>query len=72
MEREQSGRRTPGDKTTPADEVLHALADRLARLSPSHRDPEAFHVEKHTLAAELRQMADAMRRTARQSRGTAP
>jgi hypothetical protein len=37
--------------------TAEALAQRLARLSPSHRDPEAFHMEKHSLASELRELA---------------
>lgn len=36
---------------------LHAIADRLARLAPSHRDPHRFHEEKSKLAAELRRLA---------------
>lgn len=34
---------------------LAALAKRVERLAPSHRDPEAFHVEKSEIVAELRQ-----------------
>lgn len=37
---------------------LHALADRLARLAPSHRDPFRFHEEKSELVHELRKLAD--------------
>ncbi len=37
---------------------LHALADRLARLAPSHRDPFRFHEEKSELVHELRRLAD--------------
>jgi hypothetical protein len=33
------------------------IADRLARLSPSHRDPHRFHEEKSELVAELRRLA---------------
>lgn len=36
---------------------LDALADRLGRLRPSHRDPEAFHVEKSEIEHELRRLA---------------
>jgi hypothetical protein len=43
---------------------IEDLAHRLVRLAPSHRDPEAFHVEKHTVAAELRRLARDMRRVA--------
>lgn len=34
---------------------LAALARRVERLAPSHRDPEAFHIEKSEIVAELRQ-----------------
>lgn len=33
------------------------LANRVRRLSPSHRDPEAFHVEKDAIAHSLRRLA---------------
>ncbi|AYM56737.1 hypothetical protein [Agrobacterium fabrum] len=36
---------------------LHALADRLARLAPSHRDPFHFHEEKSELVHELHVLA---------------
>jgi hypothetical protein len=36
---------------------LHEIADRLARLAPSHRDPFRFHEEKSELVAELRRLA---------------
>ncbi|WP_209085446.1 hypothetical protein [Agrobacterium tumefaciens] len=36
---------------------LHALADRLARLAPSHRDPFRFHEEKSELVHELHVLA---------------
>jgi len=36
---------------------LHAIADRLARLAPSHRDPFHFHEEKSELVDELRRLA---------------
>lgn len=41
---------TPGD-------ALERMAERVRRLSPSHRDPERFHEEKSELAAELRRLA---------------
>jgi hypothetical protein len=44
----------------PIARLLADLAERVARLSPSHRDPEAFHMDKHTLASELRALARAM------------
>ena len=36
---------------------LAELARRVDRLRLSHRDPEAFHVEKSEIAAELRRLA---------------
>ena len=36
---------------------LLLLADRICRLAPSHRDPEAFHIEKSEIVAELRLLA---------------
>jgi hypothetical protein len=37
--------------------TLLSLADRVRRLLPSHRDPEAFHVEKSVIEHELRSLA---------------
>lgn len=42
---------------------LHALADRLARLAPSHRDPFRFHEEKSELVHELHVLASSVRIT---------
>lgn len=39
---------------TPMPAVLVELADRVRRLVPSHRDPEAFHEAKSEIEAELR------------------
>jgi hypothetical protein len=36
---------------------LHALADRLARLAPSHRNPDYYFEEKSEIVAELRRLA---------------
>ncbi len=36
---------------------LHQIADRLARLAPSHRDPFRFHEEKSELVDQLRRLA---------------
>lgn len=53
----------PSDRSDRSDTprvVTGALADlaaRVARLSPSHRDPERYHVEKSEIAAELRRLA---------------
>lgn len=41
---------------------LDALAARVAGLFLSFRDPEAFHLEKHAVAAELRRLAGEARR----------
>jgi hypothetical protein len=38
--------------------ILEALAGEVARLEPSRRDPERFHIEKDRLAAKLRQLAE--------------
>jgi hypothetical protein len=37
---------------------LAELAARVRRLLPSHRDPEAFHLEKDEIAHQLRRLAD--------------
>jgi hypothetical protein len=44
-----------------ASDVLD-LAYRLARLSPSHRDPEWFHVEKSEIENSLRQISKRLAR----------
>ena len=49
-----SGRADGGPTLSPE---LDALADRVRRLLPSHRDPEAFHVEKDAIAQALRRLA---------------
>jgi len=36
---------------------LDVLARRVARLSPSHRNPEDFHIEKSEIATALRTIA---------------
>lgn len=36
------------------------LARRVRRLAPSHRDPEAYHIEKSEIAAELMTLARRM------------
>ena len=43
---------------------LEALAHAVRCLSPSHRDPEAFHVNKSEIVAELRRLARALSRAA--------
>lgn len=42
---------------TDSQHTLSQLAVKVARLSPSHRDPERFHVEKSEVVAELRRLA---------------
>jgi hypothetical protein len=37
--------------------TLSEIADRLQRLSPSHRDPHYFHEEKSELVHALRRLA---------------
>ncbi len=37
--------------------ALTGIADRLAMLAPSHRDPERYHVEKNELVHELHKLA---------------
>ncbi len=37
---------------------INAIANRLERLAPSHRDPFRFHEEKPELVNELRMLAD--------------
>lgn len=39
--------------------ALEHLAARVRRLAPSHRDPEAFHIEKGEIAAALLELAAA-------------
>lgn len=43
------------------ERAITLLADRLARLTVSHRDPEAFHLEKAEIVGELRRLADEIR-----------
>lgn len=46
---------SPGVTLSPSD--LIDLASRITRLSLDHRDPESFHVEKHSIASSLRRLA---------------
>lgn len=46
-------------------DTLADLARRVERLRPSHRDPEAFHLEKSDIADALRQLAAGPSRPAR-------
>ncbi|MFD2032210.1 hypothetical protein ACFSKM_21415 [Ancylobacter dichloromethanicus] len=43
--------------------VLVELADRVRRLVPSHRDPEAFHEAKSEIEAELRRLSRVLPRS---------
>lgn len=36
---------------------LLILADRVRRLSPHHRDPEQFHIDKSEIERDLRRLA---------------
>ncbi len=50
--------RIAGECKIPAPScTLCTLAARVARLIPCRRDPEAFHLEKADIAAELRRLA---------------
>lgn len=51
----EPGRYPPA--SPPLGTQLHTLAARVAGLHQSWTDPEAFHVEKFTLASELRRLA---------------
>lgn len=42
-------------------DVLSTLAEHVARLSPSHRNPERFHEDKSEIVAELRRLARGFR-----------
>jgi hypothetical protein len=48
---------SPSSSRRHGGEDLLGLADRIRRLSPSHRDPEAFHIEKDLIASEIRRVA---------------
>ena len=47
------------------DATVERLANAVTRLAPHHRDPERFHLDKHTIAAELHQLAAALRKERR-------
>jgi hypothetical protein len=50
---------TPATTLIGDNNDLAALARRVERLTPSHCDPEAFHIEKSEIAHSLRRMARA-------------
>jgi len=41
---------------------LDALAERVRRLAPDHRDPERYHIERSEIEHRLRQLAYAVER----------
>lgn len=53
-----------GSRQTPRPlaSLMADIAERVARLSVSHRDPEHFHIQKSELAWELRAVARRMER----------
>jgi hypothetical protein len=61
-QREARGPRFPGGVRCQGDaaSLLRELAGRVGRLGPSHRNPEAFHIEKSEIEAELRRVALAL------------
>ena len=44
-------------RALPHRQQLKALASRVNRLCPDHRDPELFHIEKNDIAHELAKLA---------------
>lgn len=44
--------------------ALERLAQAVRQLSPSHRDPERFHVDKSEIERELRRLARQAERAA--------
>jgi hypothetical protein len=38
-------------------DTLAMIADKVRRLSPCHRDPEQFHIDKSEIEADLRRLA---------------
>ena len=53
----------------PACADLERLARQVARLSPSHRDPERFHMDRSEIVAELRRLAATLEQLTRKPRG---
>ena len=45
-----------------APHALALIADRVRRLSPSHRDPERFHMDKSEIERDLRRLAKVVTR----------
>jgi hypothetical protein len=45
----------------PKGDTLADLARQVERLSPCHRDPERFHLDKSVIAETLRRMAEQVR-----------
>lgn len=40
-----------------APHTLALIADKVRRLSPCHRDPERFHIDKSEIERDLRRLA---------------
>ena len=60
----QAAKPREGGRHSPEQSIscqVGRLADAVRRLSPSHRDPERFHVDKHSIAAELHDLARRLR-----------
>lgn len=66
-QREAGGAPLPGSVPCQGDpaSLLRELAGRVRRLGLSHRNPEAFHIEKSEIEAELRRVALALDRGGR-------
>jgi hypothetical protein len=45
------------DQDTRANPKLIEIADKVRRLSPSHRNPERFHEDKSEIERDLRRLA---------------
>ena len=52
----------PVGLAAPAPSHLDGLADQVRRLAPDHRDPHRFHADKSEIEAELRRLAEEVRR----------
>ena len=46
-----------GVSNVSAPHALHLIADKVRRLSPSHRSPERFHEDKSEIERDLRRLA---------------
>jgi len=59
----------PPPPSPPCASELLALASAVGRLSPSHRDPERYHLDKSEIVAELRRLANVWGRTSVADKG---